>query len=237
MKKSARGFQMIELLKTINGSNNGHQMQQASTSSVLHSYSYTYTSSDEDFDSDDSVQDKTYLPPNPIQHNDHDSDSDILNSQPVVLPKSPTQNHNLSSFGQNDSDFVSIIPNSQNIMIPESPTQEQDHLTKKRTVRKRKTYETSIAERTKTRKEEKISKDYALKPGCDETCKRKCSSMIHEDRRKSINELFWSLTWSEQRVFISSHTSTVEPVRKKKFAADSNQKNRRNLCPIFLATK
>lgn len=242
MKKSARGFQILELTKNKNGNDDNSNYPQASTSSV--GYPYPYNSSNgEDFDSDDSVQDKTYTPLKacPVQQYDSDSDSDIiLNSPPIVHSKSPSKNHSISSAAvQNDSNSGSdyIIPNSQNIVIPETPTPEQDHMTKRGTIRKRKIYETSIAERRKARKEEKISKNYALKPGCDETCKRKCTSMIHEGRRKAINERFWSLTWSEQKVFISSHTSRVKPARQKKFPADSNKKNRTQSLSYFLSNE
>ena len=66
-------------------------------------------------------------------------------------------------------------------------------------------------------------KKYAMLQGCNSKCRKECSKVFDENTRASINSSFWSLTFSESRLWLDSYilisdvktrtTIEVEPTR------------------------
>ncbi|KAF9420409.1 hypothetical protein HW555_003331 [Spodoptera exigua] len=139
-----------------------HSVQASSSEHVVAPLSVLDTESD--FDSDDSVLDKNY-----------------------ELPK--VREKNSDTDGTDSEDF---IPCSQPLpakTILESPAESEDEetnhvqLTKKGTIRKRKTYNVSIKDRKRLKAEEKIRNKYFVKPGCREDV---CKKNVQHTFQKSI---------------------------------------------------
>ncbi|CAG4948448.1 unnamed protein product [Parnassius apollo] len=104
-----------------------------------------------DFDSDDSVFDKNYLPSS-LDPSKCSEDSD---SSTNTIPQSP----------------------SINVTVPESPEVSSDedtpqNFTKKGTIRQRKKYDESPAQRKQIKKLKDMESKYKLKPGCNDGCKK-----------------------------------------------------------------
>ncbi|KAG5870980.1 hypothetical protein JTB14_006707 [Gonioctena quinquepunctata] len=96
-------------------------------------------------------------------------------------------------------------------------------LTKKGCPRKRKTNTIKKCERKKLKLQEK-SQAYALKEctSCTNKCIRKCKDKITENRRQQINDEFWKMSWSEQRIFIVGQCQRQIP---KKHTENSSRAN------------
>lgn len=73
-------------------------------------------------------------------------------------------------------------------------------VTKKGTIRKRKTYSTPLIERKKFKKEQ-IRIKHKLKPPCV-TCKKQCFINIPENLRQTINDQYWGMTKQERKVYL-----------------------------------
>ncbi|KAH9633012.1 hypothetical protein HF086_000372 [Spodoptera exigua] len=109
-------------------------------------HNYEYSSDFLDFDSDDSVFDENYLP---------------LSSD-------------LSKCSEDSDSSTNTIPCSQSKTIPESPEVSNgedmpESLTKKGTIRKRKKYDESPAQRKETKRLKDMESKYQLKPGCNDS--------------------------------------------------------------------
>ncbi|KAG5870477.1 hypothetical protein JTB14_006397 [Gonioctena quinquepunctata] len=106
--------------------------------------------------------------------------------------------------------------------VTEVPNQSQ-LLTKKGYPRKRKTNTIKKCERKKLKLQEK-RKAYALKKctSCTNKCIRKCKDKITENRRQQINDEFWKMSWSEQRIFIVGQCQRQIP---KKHTENSSRAN------------
>lgn len=154
---------------------------------AVNSSSSSSSSSVSDFDSDDSVRDKNYVPPQK------------KNNQ-ICVPESDSE----SSGQENDE------PGTQTEQISENVIQ----LTKKGTIRKRKHYDIPLKERKQNKKDLKTNTQYCVKPGCSETCKKKCSSNISETQRETLNKQFRNYTWREQHIYIANNTFQNKPARR-----------------------
>ena len=159
-----------------------------------------------DFDSDDSVVDKDYQ-----------------------------CEHNISSYqSDSESDFIPCSQQIKQKIILESPEQSdaetnQIQLTKKGNIKKRKTYNVSLSDRKRLKKEEKIITKYFVKTGCNENiCKKKCSRSFSEEFRKKINKNYWRMSWMEQKYFFLNNTKTKKPDRPKNKQNDNNVGKRYN---------
>ncbi|KAG5885241.1 hypothetical protein JTB14_032940 [Gonioctena quinquepunctata] len=106
--------------------------------------------------------------------------------------------------------------------VTEVPNQSQ-LLTKKGYPRKRKTNTIKKCERKKLKLQEK-RQAYALKEctSCTNECIRKCKDKITENRRQQINNEFWKMSWSEQRIFIVCQCQRQIP---KKHTESSSRAN------------
>lgn len=89
---------------------------------------------------------------------------------------------------------------------------EINKITKRGTIRKRKSYGSSLSERKKVKLEERRKK-FELKPPC-ENCIRKCASKISQVRRQNINNEYWSLDWVSKRRFVLTNSEKVAVLRK-----------------------
>lgn len=198
---------------------------------------YETQTSDEDFDSDDSIFDKDYIPPKPtafqVSESDTDSDIYIPNSQQVIVPETPEKSTN------NGISLVIEPVTGPIIELGNEPYElaEKSNLTKKGIPRKRKRYETSLDERKKQKRNEDISKKYTIKPGCDNSCRKKCKDKIAETQRIKIHDLYWKMTWKEQRYFIINNTSCEKPVKIKVFGDNEEKKNRSKSIKYFLTNE
>lgn len=113
------------------------------------------------------------------------------------------------------------------------------------TARKRKKYNSSVKQREIQRKKQKLLK-YTVKPGCDEKCIKKCSSVFDESERENINKTYWSLQRGEMRMFIRSNYIVAIPKRKytsdpkrnpkRTFTLQKNDGTVRQVCKIFFLT-
>lgn len=106
-------------------------------------------------------------------------------------------------------------------------------------------YKTDKKQRAKL----KLKKKHPLLPACKDTCKRRCTQHISEDRRKSIYKEYWSLSWVDQRKFLLK-MCTWKPVKRRRTLAEisrrkvtfyyklTNDRGRRiDVCKVFfLAT-
>lgn len=166
--------------------NDGPPLKTTIDENVLDFHNDTNTLNDLEFDSDDSVFDKNYIPLS------LDSDSS-----------------------------TNSIPNSQHtrVTIPESPEVSTDedttkHVTKKGSIRKRKKYDKSLAQRKHVKKLIDMDTKYKLRRGCDTKCRKKCHYNFTEDCRKQINHHFRVMNWTEQQYFIINNTLKENPKRK-----------------------
>ena len=50
-----------------------------------------------------------------------------------------------------------------------------------------------------------LKEKYKLLPGCKEKCFRKCSDKLSSENRHQINEEFWSLSFTERRLWLDGH--------------------------------
>ncbi|CAG5009459.1 unnamed protein product [Parnassius apollo] len=146
-----------------------------------------------DFDSDDSFFDKNYLP----SSLDQSKCSEDPDSSTNTIPQSP----------------------SINVTVPESPEVSSDedtpqNFTKKGTIRKRKKYDESPAQRKQIKKLKDMESKYKLKPGCNDGCKKKCHTQFTEEARQNLNHHFRNMSWKEQQYFIINNTSKEDPKRK-----------------------
>ncbi|CAG5019255.1 unnamed protein product [Parnassius apollo] len=154
-----------------------------------------------EFDSDDSVKDKDYVPPQKKKAGypqlfDSDSENDVIQSS------QPLNNVCISETSSEDvSEPESNIQENQNVEV---------QLTKKGTIRKRKYYATKLAVRQEIMKKLKNESKYYVKTGCDENCKKKCSTKFSESQRISLNKLFRNMTWKEQTYFKVTHLRRIQ---------------------------
>ncbi|CAK1583886.1 unnamed protein product [Parnassius mnemosyne] len=162
-----------------------------------------------DFDSDDSVFDKNYLPSS-LDPSKCSEDSD---SSTNTIPQSP----------------------SINVTVPESPEVSSDedtpqNFTKKGTIRKRKKYVESPAQRKQIKKLKDMESKYILKPGCNDGCKKKCHTQFTEEARQNLIHHFRNMSWKEQQYFIINNTSKEDHKRK---TVKENRKLPRNISYDF----
>lgn len=167
-----------------------------------------------DFNSDDSVFDKDFLPssldPSICSEDSEDSSTNTIpNSQPMN---------------------ITTVPESPEISSNEDTPQD---LTKKGTLRKRKKYYNSPAQRKEIKRLKDIESKYQLKPGCNVGCKKKCHSQFTEEARQHLNNHFRNMSWKEQQYFIINNTSKEEPKRK---TVKENRKLRRNTSVLYFLT-
>ena len=55
---------------------------------------------------------------------------------------------------------------------------------------------------------------YQLREGCTSKCRKQCSTVISQDARANINSYFWSLSFSERRLWLDSHI-LINPVKTR----------------------
>lgn len=179
-----------------------HSVQASSSKHVVVPLSVLDTESD--FDSDDSVLDKNYELPKVREKN---SDTDGSDSEDFIPCSQPVPAKTiLESSAESDEETNHV------------------QLTKKGTIRKRKTYNVSMKDRKRLKAEEKIRNKYFVKPGCrEDVCKKKCSARFSEEYRKVVNNNFRKMTWMEQKYFFLCHTSQRKPDRPKD--RENNDKN------------
>ncbi|CAH0755012.1 unnamed protein product [Bemisia tabaci] len=51
-------------------------------------------------------------------------------------------------------------------------------------------------------KQQSLKEKHPVLPGCDDSCRRKCSDHVPEEKREEINLNFWDLDWASRRSFI-----------------------------------
>lgn len=175
--------------------------QTDSKRSISNSSCSNDSTSSNDFDSDDSVFDKNYVPPqkkNLQKANIYESDSDY-----DFIENSQTNNIRISETPERDDSG------------PQNQFADQmNQLTKKGAVRKRKYYDTKHKERRRIKKELKNNTKYCLKPGCIESCKKKCNTKITLDHRAMLNKTFHKFSNKEQYIYIANSTSQSKPARR-----------------------
>ncbi|KAH9643380.1 hypothetical protein HF086_015494 [Spodoptera exigua] len=209
----SRSSKIISLVPSTSSSeesnSTNHELSKKENSALNDEYFYNYEYSSDflDFDSDDSVFDENYLP---------------LSSD-------------LSKCSEDSDSSTNTIPCSQSITIPESPEVSNgedmpESLTKKGTIRKRKKYDESPAQRKETKRLKDMESKYQLKPGCNDSCKKKCHTKFTEESRKNINHHFRNMSWKEQKYFIINNTSKEEPKRK---TVTENRKLPRNVSVLY----
>ena len=65
---------------------------------------------------------------------------------------------------------------------------------------------------------------HSVKPGCNLTCKKNCTTKIPEEQRQQINREFWSMSHYERRCFML-HATKRKLASRKTTAADSRRKH------------
>ncbi|KAG5885830.1 hypothetical protein JTB14_017200 [Gonioctena quinquepunctata] len=129
--------------------------------------------------------------------------------------------------------------------VTEVPNQSQ-LLNKKGYPRKRKTNTIKKCERKKLKLQER-RQAYALKEctSCTNKCIRKCKDKITENRRQQINDEFWKMSWSEQRIFIvgqcqrqipKKHTENLSRANTYFYYSNNEEGTSAQVCKPFLLT-
>ncbi|KAF2878790.1 hypothetical protein ILUMI_27389 [Ignelater luminosus] len=166
----------------------------------------------------------------------HDSDKDYI---PDLYSAASDSNYDSSSSDidirttevvhGNDSGCIvqEILLNmiEQAVMI--SKKEYMQSYTKKRDPRKRKLYETSLAERKKLKQTQKRDK-HPVQLSCD-NCRFKCTTEISCERHEKINNNFWKLQDKTQRQFIFSATKKIN-IKRKTTGSNSSRRNNTILC-------
>lgn len=94
--------------------------------------------------------------------------------------------------------------------------------TKKGQIRKRKIYETSVAER-KEQKLQAVVNSHEVKTTCT-NCRLKCPQKINSNRQEAINKEFWSLSRPEQQL---SLMGCMNKISKKRSTTNTYNRNSR----------
>lgn len=114
-----------------------------------------------------------------------------------------------------------------NLAVDESEKKLEQKYTKKGTLRKRRRFDTSVEERKRVKKANKIEK-HILRETCGDGCSRKCLQNISKERQIIIHSEYWNLpTENHQRQFIFS--SVKNTVKKKSCVGEDSrrQKNKK----------
>lgn len=106
-----------------------------------------------------------------------------------------------------ETDENNDIGNVENV----APNQD---LTKKGQIRKRKPKEMTPQQR-KSLKMEKAKEKHKLQPPCQENCRKKCTTKIHENQRQNINKQIWAMNSEQRKMFILSCT-LKKPVQRRR---------------------
>lgn len=103
--------------------------------------------------------------------------------------------------------------------------------TKKGTIRKRKCYETSVADRKKRKLEQEIL-NHSVKELCNvNTCALKCTTTIGIERQNDINKQYWSLDKTTRQQFVFN---CVKGQMKKRSTVEHHNSRRNNTFQYFL---
>lgn len=129
---------------------------------------------------------------------------------------------------ENPKEFIAELLNViiENV-IKESERNQLNKFTKDGKLRKRKRYDTSLEDRKKQKRNQKIAK-HGIQETCNANCIKKCSEKINKDRQISINKEFWDLTNEEQRQFIFSSAKRINKKRKT-----TDRDSRRNNTVVY----
>ncbi|CAH2088926.1 unnamed protein product [Euphydryas editha] len=132
-------------------------------------------------------------------------------SSSMILTSEEPQNNNLNhDTHTTESSHVVNIESENN--IEQVTTQEK---TKSGNPRKRRKFEESLETRLKYKKKGKLDK-MAVKPGCNETCIKKCMSSFTELERIRINDTFWKFDYEAQGLYVKSLVIEKEVQRRIK---------------------
>lgn len=135
-----------------------------------------------------------------------------------MLIRGPTNYSEVSS----EAIVKDVLNEIINLTVDISEKSRRETYTKKGTLRKRKRFDTSVEERKKLKKENKISK-YVIRETCNEGCPRKCTQNINKERQTTIHSEYWKLSDTLQRQFIFS--SAKNTVKKKSCVGENSRRN------------
>lgn len=93
------------------------------------------------------------------------------------------------------------------------PCQNSIGTTKSGKPRMRRKFEESLETRLEEKKRMKLEK-MGVKPGCNDTCSKKCTSSFDESERKRINEIYQSLSHEAQGLYVKSLVAAKEVNRR-----------------------
>lgn len=164
-------------------------------------------------------------------------DPDYRPPQGDISNQSFSSNENSNESNSCQSDFIStvdkggstegeslyefaicIVENIIGLAIDNVEMDLKTMYTKKGTIRKRRIFDTTTAERKK-QKRSSIMSDHKIKKACNKNvCILKCSEKIKETRQTDINKQYWDLDKQSQRLFVHS---CVKKLSKKKFTVGS----------------
>lgn len=120
---------------------------------------------------------------------------------------------NQDEFVDEENNFELETDENNDIGNVENVAPNQD-LTKKGQIRKRKPKEMTPQQR-KSLKMEKAKKKLKLQPPCQENCRKKCTTKIHENQRQNLNKQIWAMNSEQRKMFILSCT-LKKPVQRRR---------------------
>jgi len=160
---------------------------------------------------------------NPLSAADCDSGSDTVIQHDIVEASLPLVPVIQSLAGNGDNEHL----------VTESTAEDQRSLAAAELPPPRKRARTTADKITNARAK------HPIRHGCDDRCRRKCSSKFTDERRSQIHNVYWQMTYNEKRIWQSRLIKQKEVMRhrRRNSAVENESYKRTNSFCYFLPSE